>query len=158
MRRRKFISLLGGAAAAWPLLAHAQQPKLPTIGFLGPTTASAFRPWTEAFASRLRELGWSEGRTIAFEYRWAQASSERLAEIAAELVRLKVDLIFTAGNAIPMAKQATQAIPIVFVLSSDPVGSGHVASLARPGGNVTGVSNQAVDTVGKRLELLREIL
>jgi putative ABC transport system substrate-binding protein len=158
LRRREFITLLGGAAA-WPLTARAEQPgKLPTIGFLGTTTASAWKTWTTAFAQRLRELGWIEGRTVVIEYRWAEARSENFAEIAAEFVRLKVDVIVTGGNAAVTAKQATSVIPIVFLLVGDPLGTGLVASLARPGGNVTGLSNQATDVVGKRLELLREVL
>ena len=158
MRRREFIALLGGAAVAWPLAARAQQPgKLPTIGFLGTTAASAWGPWTAAFVQRLRELGWIEGRTIAIEYRWAEGRSERFAEIAAEFVRLKVDVIITGGSAAVAAKEATSVVPIVFVLG-EPVGTGLVATLARPGGNVTGLSNQQTDLPGKRLELLREVL
>jgi putative ABC transport system substrate-binding protein len=159
VRRREFITLLGGAAAAWPLAARAQQPgKLPTIGFLGTTTASAWGPWTAAFVQRLRELGWIEGRTVAIEYRWAEARTERMAEIATEFARLKVDVSVTAGNAAVAAKQATSIVPIVFALSNNPVGSGLVASLARPGGNVTGLSVQGTDIVGKRLELMREVV
>jgi ABC-type uncharacterized transport system substrate-binding protein len=159
VKRREFITLLGGAAAAWPLAARAQQPlKLPTVGFLGTTTASAWSSWTEAFVRRLRELGWIEGRTIAIEYRWAEARRERFAEIAAEFVRLNVDVIVTGGNAAVAVKQVTSTIPIVFVLAVDPVGMGLVASLSRPGGNVTGLSNQQTDTTGKRLELLREVI
>src|SRR5258708_5658201 len=140
MRRREFITLFGGAAAAWPLAARAQQAgKLPTIGVLGSSTPLAWSQWTAAFAQRLRELGWIEGRTIAIEYRWAEARVERSTEIAAEFVRLKVDVILTAGTAnVVAAKQATSVITIVFVLAPDPVGDGLVASLARPGGNVTG--------------------
>jgi putative ABC transport system substrate-binding protein len=157
MRRREFITLLG-MAAAWPLAARAQQlGKLPTIGFLGTTSAAAWSPWTAAFTQRLRELGWIEGRTIAIEYRWAEGRSERFAEIAAEFVRLKVDVIITGGSAAVAAKQATSVVPIVFVLG-EPVGTGLVATLARPGGNVTGLSNQQTDLPGKRLELLREVL
>lgn len=107
---------------------------------------------------RLRELGWVEGRTVAIEYRWAEGRSERYAEIAAEFVRLKVDVIVTGGSALAAAKQATSVIPIVFAISLDPLGSGMVASLARPGGNITGLSFQGTDTAGKRLELLREVL
>jgi putative ABC transport system substrate-binding protein len=137
MRRRDLISLIGGAAA-WPLAARAQQAgKLPTIGFLG-TDPSLWAPWTAAFVQRLREFGWIEGRTIAIEYRWAQGHSERYAEIAAEFVPLKVDMIVATGTAVPALKQATAVIPIVFSLSLDPLGGGLVASLARPGGNVTG--------------------
>jgi putative tryptophan/tyrosine transport system substrate-binding protein len=159
MKRRAFITLLGGAAT-WPLAARAQQPgKLPTIGFLGSSNLSATSQWTAAFVQRLRELGWIEGRTVAIEYRWAEGRVERYAEIAAELVRLKVDVIVT-HNTPPViaAKQATSVIPIVFASAGDPVGTGVVASLARPGGNVTGLSSQASDTAGKRLELLREIV
>ena len=155
--RRELLAALGGAAAAWPLIARAQQPGR-TIGYLGTTTASAWEPWTAAFMQRLRELGWIEGRTIATEYRWAEAHSERFAEIAAEFVRLKVDVIVTGGNAAIAVKQTTSVIPIVFVLAVDPVRMGLIASLARPGGNVTGLSNQQTDTPGKRLELLREIV
>ena len=144
MRRREFITLIGGAAAAWPLAARAQQAgKLPTIGFLGAATPSAQSQWVAAFVQRLRELGWIEGRTVAIEYRWAEGRTERFAEIAAEFVRLKVDVIVTCGNrSVIAAKQATSVIPIVFAAAGDPVGTGLVASLARPGGNVTGLSNQ----------------
>jgi putative ABC transport system substrate-binding protein len=156
MKRREFITLLGGAAA-WPLAANAQQ-KLPTVGFLGTTTASAWGPWTAAFVQRLRELGWIEGRNLTIEYRWADARSERFAEIAAEFVRLKVDVIVTGGNAAVAAKQASSAVPIVFALVDDPIGMGLIASLSRPGGNVTGLAVQATDLAGKRLALLREIV
>jgi len=159
MKRREFITLLGGAAAAWPLPARAQQAgKLPTIGYLGTAVPLAWSPWTAAFVQRLRELDWIEGRTVAIEYRWAEGRVERYGEIAAEFVRLKVDVIVTVGTAAAAAKQATSVIPIVFAVAADPVGSGLVASLARPGGNVTGLSNQQVDIAGKRLELLREVL
>ena len=153
------MTLLGGATAAWPLAARAQQPaKLPTIGFLGGTTPATWSLFVAAFVQRLRELGWIEGRTIAIEYRWAEGRGERFAEIAAEFVRLKVDVIVTAGGAVLAAKQATSLIPIVFAAAADPVGSGLVASLARPGGNVTGLSSQFTDLAGKRLELLREMV
>ena len=158
MKRRELITLLGGAAA-WPLAARAQQAgKLPTIGFLGASTPSAWSQWTAAFVQRLRELGWTEGRTVAIEYRWAEGRSERFAEIAAELVRLKVDVIVTTGGAVLAAKQATTVIPIVFAVAADPVASGMVTSLARPRGNVTGLALQSPDVAGKRLELLREAL
>src|SRR6516165_5176627 len=156
--RRELLAALGSAAAAWPLAARAQQPgKLPTIGYLGTTTASAWGPWTAAFVQRLDELGWTEGRTIATAYRWADGRSERFAEIATEFVLLKVDVIVTGGNAAVAAKQATSVIPIVFVLG-DPVGTGLVASLARPGSNVTGLTNQQPDLAGKRLEILRDLV
>ena len=158
MKRREFITLLGGAAA-WPVAALAQKPaKLPTIGFLGATSPSSWNQWVAAFAQRLRDLGWIEGRTVAIEYRWAEGRNERFAEIAAEFVRLKVDVIVTSGGAVAATKQATSTIPIVFAVANDPVGSGMVGSLARPGGNVTGMSQQQVDLAGKRLELLREVV
>jgi ABC-type uncharacterized transport system substrate-binding protein len=159
MKRRKFITLLVGAAAAWPLAARAQQPgKLPTIGFLGGASALVESQWAAAFVRRLNELGWTEGRTIAIEYRWAEGRNEP-AEIVAEFVRLKVDIIVTYGTpSILAAKQATSAIPIVFAAAGDPVRTGIVASLARPGGNVTGLSILATDLTGKRIELLREVV
>jgi putative ABC transport system substrate-binding protein len=159
MRRREFITMLGGAAA-WPLAARAQQRgKLPTIGFMGQSTRSAGSEWLAAFMQRLRELGWIEGRTITIEYRWAEGREERFAEIAAELVRLKVDVIVTSGTPAVMAsKQATSVIPIVFAAAGDPVAGGLVASLARPGGNATGLSSLVADLAGKRLELLREFV
>ena len=160
MKRREFITLLGGAAAACPLAARAQQAgKLPTIGFLGQTTHSGGSEWVAAFVQRLHELGWNEGRTIAIEYRWAEGREERFAELAAELVRLKVDVIVTSGTPqVLAAKQATSVIPIVFATAGDPVGNNLVASLARPGGNVTGLSNLISETGGKRLEFLREVV
>jgi putative ABC transport system substrate-binding protein len=158
--RRQFITLLGGAAVAWPLGARAQQPaKLPTIGFLSPTTASVDNRRSAAFVQRLRELGWIEGRTVAIEVRSAEGRSERATEIVAEFVRQKVDVIVTAGTVnVLAAKHATSVIPIVVVTAGDPVGTGLVASLARPGGNVTGLSLQQTDLAGKRLELLREVV
>ena len=159
MRRREFISLLGGAAA-WPLAARAQQPaKLPTVGYLGSGTPATQSQWAAAFVQRLHEVGWIDGRTVAIEYRWAEGRDERAAEIASEFVRRKVDVIVTSGTAVIVAvKQATEAIPIVFAAAGDPVGTGLVASLARPGGNVTGLSLQLTETSGKRLELLREVI
>jgi putative ABC transport system substrate-binding protein len=160
MRRRDFITLLRGAAVAWPVAVRAQQSsKLPTIGFLGPTTPSAQAQWIAAFLQRLRQLGWIEGRTVAIEYRWAEGRNERFAEIASEFVRLKVDVIVTYGTAEVMAtKQVSSTIPIVFALAGDPVGNGLVASLARPRANVTGLSLQSNDTAPKRIELLREVV
>jgi len=159
MRRRDFIAGLTGLAAAWPLGARAQQPaKLPTIGFLGGSTPLLWSAWVSAFEQRLHELGWVEGRNFAIEYRWAEGRNERYTEIATEFVRLKVDLIVTAGASVVAAKQATSVIPIVFAVAADPLGTGLVASLARPGGNITGLSNQAADLAAKRLELLREVV
>src|SRR5271170_5779491 len=158
MRRRDFITLLSSTAAVWPLAARAHQAgKLPTIGFLG-ADAAAFSPWTAAFVAGMRELGWVEGRTIAIEYRWSEGRPERYAEFAAEFVRLKVDAIVTVGTAVPIVRQATAAIPIVFAVAIDLVGNGLVASLARPGGNVTGLSIQAAELAGKRIELLRVVV
>jgi len=160
IRRREFMSLLGGAAAAWPLAARAQQAgKLPTIGFLGSGTPTSQRTWITAFVERLRELGWIEGRTITIVYRWAEGRPERFVEIAGEFVQLKVDVIFAVGTEAALGmKEATSVIPIVFPVAGDPVGTGLVGSLAHPGGNVTGLSNQAIDLGRKRLEILREVL
>jgi putative tryptophan/tyrosine transport system substrate-binding protein len=160
MRRREFITLVGGAAVTWPLAARAQQArKVPTVGFLGQSTPLGESERAAAFAQRLRELGWVEGRTIAIEYRWAAGRNERLAEIAAEFVQLKMDVIVAGGTPpVLAAMQATSIIPIVFASAGDPVGTGLVASLARPGGNVTGLSVLAVDLAGKRLNLLREVV
>ena len=157
MRRREFITLLGGASA-WPLAARAQQPKLPTIGFLGATPSTESQR-VAAFVQRLRELAWIDGRNLAIEYRWAEGRDERYTEIIAEFIRIKVDVIVTVGTSPTLvAKRATTTIPIVFAAAGDPVGTGRVASLARPGGNVTGLSNQVGDLGGKKLELLREVV
>jgi putative tryptophan/tyrosine transport system substrate-binding protein len=158
VRRREVILGLGGVVAL-PLATPAQPAgKPPTIGFMGVDASGSWDPWTAAFADRLRELGWVEGRTITIEYRWSQGRPERVAEIAAEFVRLKVDVIVTYGIAVPTFRRATSLIPIVFAISPDPVGGGLVPSLAHPGGTVTGLSIQATDVAGKRLELLREIV
>jgi putative tryptophan/tyrosine transport system substrate-binding protein len=160
LKRRDFITLLSGAAAAWPLAAWAQQAgRVPTIGFLGSATPATQGQWVTAFVQRLRELGWVEGHNLAIDYRWAEGRSGRFTEIAAEFVRLKVDVIVAATTPAALAaKQATSVIPIVFAGVSDPVGTGLVASLARPGANVTGLSNLISDTGGKRLEFLREVV
>ena len=160
MRRREFIGLIGGTVATWPLAASTQQlEKLPTIGFLGSGTPAGQGEWLTAFLQKLRELGWIEGRNIMIEYRWAEGSSDRAAELAAEFVRIKVDVIVTYANPIVLAaKQSTSTIPIVFAVAADPLGTGLVASLARPGGNLTGLSVEATDLGGKRLQLLRELV
>ena len=160
MRRRDFIEVVAGLAIAWPVAARAQQSaKLRTIGFLGAGTPSSWSHWVPAFVERLRERGWIEGRNVAIEYRWGEARSERFTEIAAEFARLNVDVIVTAGAPSVVAlQQATTVIPIVFAALADPVGSGLVASLARPGGNSTGLSVQAPELASKRLELLRELV
>jgi len=158
--RRELLAALGGTAVAWPLAARAQQTrKLPTIGYLGAGTPAVQSQWAAAFVNGLRELGWFEGRDVTIEYRWAEGHPERFTEIAAEFVRLKVDVIFTyATLPVLAAKQVTSVIPIVFAAAGDPIAGGLVASLARPGGNVTGLSNQSADLAGKRLELLREVV
>jgi putative ABC transport system substrate-binding protein len=158
MRRREFIILIGSTVAT-PLAARAQQAKGATIGLLGIGSAAAQSQWTAAFVQRMRELGWVEGRNLAIEYRWADGRTEHLNQLASELVRLNVDVIVTSGTPGPLtAKQATSTIPIVFATAGDPVGTGIVANLARPGGNVTGLSSQTPDVAGKRLELMREIV
>jgi putative tryptophan/tyrosine transport system substrate-binding protein len=156
--RREFITLLGGAAAAWPLSARAQQSGKPlTIGFMG-ATPSMESQRVAAFVQRLRELGWVDGRNLAIEYRWAEGRPERVSEIAAEFVRNKVDVIVTVATPPTLAaKQATAVIPIVFAAVSDPVGTGLVASLARPGGNVTGFTFLELSMFGKMLETLKQI-
>jgi ABC-type uncharacterized transport system substrate-binding protein len=159
MRRREFMTMLVGAAGtAWPVIGLAQQqPKLSTIGFLGPTAPAP--GWVAAFLGRLRELGWTEGGNLSIEYRWAEGRPERIPEFAAEFVRLKVDVIVTAGTPVVLAvRRATTAIPIVFSSAGDPVGTGLVASLAHPGGNVTGLSFMTAEVAGKRIELLREVV
>jgi putative tryptophan/tyrosine transport system substrate-binding protein len=160
VRRREFITLISGAAAAWPLAAQAQQAtKVPTIGIMGAGTSSDYGQLVAAFVQRLRELGWVENRNVKIEYRWAEDSSERYTKIANEFVRLSVDAILTYGTASTIAaKKTTSLIPIVFTMVGDPVGTALAGSLALPGGNVTGVSNQTTDLAGKRLDLLREIV
>jgi putative ABC transport system substrate-binding protein len=157
MRRRDFLGVLTSASTAWPLIARAQQPaKLPTIGFMGAGSPSSWSQWTTAFVQRMNELGWIQGKTVAIEYRWAEGSSQRYAEIGAEFVRLNVNVLVAVGG--DAAKQATSTIPIVVALMADPVGTGLVSNLARPGGNITGMSIQSTDLAGKRLELLREVV
>ncbi len=160
MRRREFMLTLGGVAAAWPLAAAAQpSAKLPIIGFIGPSTAAADTTRRAALKQRLAELGWVEGRTVAIEYRWAEGSVPRAGEIAAEYVALGVNVIVVSGDAqVRAAEKATSTTPIVIAAAADPVGNGLVQSLARPGGNATGLSRQLTDSTGKRLELLRDIM
>ena len=159
MRRREFISLFGSIAVASPLAARAQPTRQPTIGFLGSGTLESQGQWVAAFSQRMRELGWIDGRNITIEYRWAEGSSDRAAELATELGKAKVDVIVTYANPIVLAaKQATATIPIVFAAAADPLGTGLVAALARPGGNVTGLSVEATDLGGKRSEILRDLV
>jgi putative tryptophan/tyrosine transport system substrate-binding protein len=155
MRRRDFIVALGATAAAWPLASRAQQ-KVPVIGFLGTTSPSAWP--VAAFEQRLSELGWISGRTITIDYHWTEGRNEQALAIAEGFVQRKVDIIVAGGNAVAAAMQATSSIPIVFPVAVDPLGSGFVASLSRPGGNVTGLSLQGNDVAGKRLQMLREIV
>jgi putative ABC transport system substrate-binding protein len=158
MERREFIRALCSGAAVWPLAAYAQQKGEPRrIGILG-ADAMVWKLWMAAFVTRLRELGWIVGENIAIEYRWAEGKSRRVSEIAAEFLRQDVDVIVTYGSAVTILKQATTTIPIVFAVAFDPVRDGLVQSLAHPGGNVTGISIQQLDLVGKRLELLREAI
>jgi putative ABC transport system substrate-binding protein len=158
MRRRELLTLLGGAAVAWPLAARAQQAKVPVIGFLGTTSPAAWSQPVAAFEQRLRELGWIAGRTITIDYRWTDGRNEQAPEIAEAFVQRKVDIIVAGGNAVAAVKRATASIPIVFPVAVDPLGSGFVDSLSRPGGNVTGLSLQGTDVAGKRLQMLREIV
>jgi putative ABC transport system substrate-binding protein len=159
MRRRDFITLLGGAVAAWPLSPSAQE-RVRRIGrLMGIANNSMGQARAKVFQQELERLGWVEGRTITMEYRWAEGQFQRLPAMAAELVRLDVDVIVTEGTPPTVAaKEATSIIPIVFLNTADPVATGFVNSLARPGGNLTGLSNQNGDTAGKRVELLREIV
>ncbi len=160
MRRREFITLVGGAAAAWPVVAGAQQPgRMPRIGVLLAGTPASFAPRAKALREGLQDLGYVEGKTIAIEWRWGEDRAERLPELAAELVRLNVDAIVTGGTPAAKAlKAATRTIPIVMAIIGDPVAVGLVDSLSRPGGNATGFSIVAPDLSGKRLEALKEMV
>jgi len=158
VRRRDFLTLIGGAAAPWPLAARAQSAKNPAIGFLGTTTPAAWSEPVAAFEKRLGELGWFPGRTIAIDYRWTQGHNENALQIAKDFVARNVDVIVAGGNAVAATMQATSTIPIVFPVAVDPVGSGFVPNLSHPGGNVTGLSLQGPDVAGKRLEMLHRIV
>ena len=159
MKRREFITLLG-SAAAWPLIARAQSSaKLSTVGILGSSSRSVASQWVSAFVKRLGELGWNDGRNVAIEVRWSEGGTERSVQVISEFVRRNVDVIVTTGSAnVIAAKQATSLIPIVFAGVGDPIGTGLIESLARPGGNATGLSLQQPNLAGKRLGLLRELV
>ena len=158
MRRRDFIIVFGSSAFVWSTPARARQPNnVPIIGFIGPDAVN-WTAWTAAFAERLAQLGWIDGRTVTINYRWSEGRSERVAEFASEFLQNKVDVIVTYGGAVSTIRKATMAIPIVFALSNDPLGGGLVASFSRPGGNATGLSIESADTVSKRLEFLRDIV
>ena len=158
MRRREFIVLIGGAATT-PLTAWGQQPaKSPVVGFLVPGSQASHGAWVAAFAQRMSELGWTEGRNVTIEYRWADGDNLRMTAFAAEFVQRKADVIVSSANGVTIARQATASIPIVFAAYADPVASGLVESLARPGGNVTGLTVQPSDLAGKRVGLLRQII
>jgi len=158
MKRRDFLGALAGAAAASPLALRAQPRKVPTIGFMGTTSAAAWQSWTAAFVNRLSQLGWVEGQSVAIEYRWADGMQQNFDRFSQEFTRLNADVILTSGAAGAAVKRATSVIPVVLALANDPVGDGLVANLSRPGGNITGLSLQTPDLVGKRIELLRELL
>jgi putative tryptophan/tyrosine transport system substrate-binding protein len=158
MRRREFVQLIGGAAAAWPFAARGQPARIPVVGFLVAGSQASHGAWVAAYAQRMSELGWTEGRNITIEYRWAAGDNQRMTEFAAEFVQRKVDVIVSSANGVTIARQATSSIPIVFAAFSDPVAAGLTESLARPGGNVTGLTVQPSDLAGKRVDLLRQVI
>lgn len=159
MRRREFVRLIGGAAAGWPMAVFGQQSaKSPVVGFLVAGSQTSHGAWVAAFAHRMSELGWTDGRNVTIEYRWAAGDNQRMAEFAAAFVEKKVNVIVSSANGVTIAKRATSSIPIVFAAYSDPVASGLAQSLARPGGNVTGLTVQPSDLASKRIDLLRKII
>ena len=161
MKRREFITLLGGATVAWPVAVRAQQPAMPVVGYVGSTSLDGYvSDQVAAFRQGLNEAGFAESQNVAIDFRWAEGQYDRLPALAADLVGRKVDVIFTTGGngSARAAKNATSTIPIVFIVGADPVGGGLVASLARPGGNLTGISFMTNELMAKRLELLSELV
>ena len=158
MRRRDFMTLTAGAAAAWPLVVRAQPAQSPVVGFLVPGSETSHGAWVAAFTKRLAELGWTDSRNVKMEYRWAAGDNQRMTEFAAEFVQRKVNVIVSSANGVNIASQATSSIPIVFAAYNDPVASGLVKSLSRPGSNVTGLTVQPNDLASKRVDLLREVV
>jgi putative ABC transport system substrate-binding protein len=158
MRRRDFVTLLGGTAVTWPLAAHAQQPAMPLIGFVNSASSDGYAPMVAAFRQGLKETGYVEGQSVAIEYRWANGQYDRVPAMAAEMARHQAAVIVANTPGVLAVKAAITTTPIVFTTAADPVGAGLVASLSRPGGNVTGVTQLNVEVMPKRLEVAHELI